>query len=436
MVWKTGQQLQCGKYTIETELGEGGFGITYRARDNNGRYIVIKTLNDQVQRRPDFTRFQQDFLNEAIKLAKCSHPHIVQIDEVIQEDNLWCIVMEYIDGDNLAYRVENQGILPEAEALRYIQQIGEALTVVHNNGLLHRDVKPQNIMLRADKSEAVLIDFGIAREFSQNLTQTHTQMLADGFSPIEQYDKRAKRGAFTDVYALAATLYCLVTGEVPTMAPIRAIGAPLEEPKIINPGISDRVNQAILKGMEVKPENRPQSIEEWLSLLNIQSLQSANVNFPTIKIVNSTSTDRIIKEFTAHVDYDSPNAGLLIHHKDHRKSSTLHYHITISKTHAFNFGGNGFAVFPIPHQAQRTQHVILLDRKKVLARCLIAYELFKDWHYGVLGWNCEHFARLVTTGEAISYQVKESPLAFLNHNGYHPLAKQIMDKACNTAKLY
>ncbi|MBD2358075.1 GUN4 domain-containing protein [Tolypothrix sp. FACHB-123] len=268
MLWKSGQQLQGGKYKIEQQLGEGGFGITYRASSHHGSDVVIKTLNEKVQRRPDFAKFQQDFVNEAIKLAKCSHPHIVQIDEVIHEDNLWCIVMEYIDGENLAHKIENQGILPEAEALGYIHQIGEALTVVHNNGLLHRDVKPQNIMLRANKSEAVLIDFGIAREFSQNLTQTHTQMLADGFAPIEQYDKRAKRGAFTDVYALAATLYCLVTGEVPTMAPIRAIGTPLEEPKNINSSISDKVNQAILKGMEVKPENRPQSIQEWLVSLN------------------------------------------------------------------------------------------------------------------------------------------------------------------------
>jgi eukaryotic-like serine/threonine-protein kinase len=206
MVWVSGWQLDGGKYTIERELGEGGFGITYRAKDNNGRFVVIKTLNNKVQRRPDFAKFQQDFLNEAIKLAKCSHPHIVRMDEVIHEDLLWCIVMEYIDGENLAHRVENQGVLSEAEGLRYIQQIGEALMVVHSNGLLHRDIKPQNIMLRSGKLEAVLIDFGIARGFSQNLTQTHTQMLADGFAPIEQYDKRAKRGAYTDVYALAATL--------------------------------------------------------------------------------------------------------------------------------------------------------------------------------------------------------------------------------------
>jgi len=275
MAWASGQRLQGGKYTIEQELGEGGFGITYRAIDNNGRKVVIKTLNEIVQSRPDFAKFQQDFLNEALRLARCSHPHIVRVDEVLQEGELWCMVMEYIDGEDLASRLVNRGALPEAEALRYIQQIGEALAVVHNNGLLHRDVKPQNIMLRSGKSEAVLIDFGIAREFTPNLTQTHTQMLSDGFAPIEQYDKRAKRGAYTDVYALAATLYSLLTGEVPTLAPLRAIGTPLEPPQQINSSISDRVNKAILKGMEVKPEERPPSIQEWLALFEVDELSSA-----------------------------------------------------------------------------------------------------------------------------------------------------------------
>ena len=429
MAWVSGQQLQDGKYTIEKELGEGGFGITYRARDNHGNYVVIKTLNDAIQKRADFAKFQQDFLNEAIKLAKCSHPHIVQIYEVIHENDLWCMVMEYIDGEDLGSLVENQGILSESEALRYIQQIGSALTVVHDNGLLHRDIKPQNIMLRSGKSEAVLIDFGIAREFSQNLTQTHTQMLADGFAPIEQYDKKAKRGAFTDVYALAATLYSVLTGELPTISPMRAIGTELAEAKKINSSISDKVNQAIIKGMELKPENRSQSINEWLSLLNIQKT-SNNTILSATQIIE----DKIIHEFKTHVDYKSSTAGLLIHHKESSSDLALHYHITISDTHAFNFGGNGFAVFRIPTVSYSVESVTLLPKKEVLDRCLIAYELFKTWDYGLLGWNCEHFARLVTTGEAISYQVKESILAFLNNNGYHPLAKEMMDKACRTAK--
>ncbi|WP_228019771.1 serine/threonine-protein kinase [Sphaerospermopsis sp. LEGE 08334] len=423
MVWVSGQQLQNGKYTIEKELGEGGFGITYLAKDHQGNLVVIKTLNDAIKKRADFAKFQQDFINEAIKLAKCNHPHIVKIYEVINEDDLWCMVMEYIDGEDLGTLVENHGVLSEEIALKYIQQIGEALTVVHNNGLLHRDIKPQNIMIRSGKSEAVLIDFGIAREFTPNLSKTHTKILSDGFAPIEQYDARAKRGAFTDVYALAATLYSLLTGELPTIAPMRAIGTEIEEAKKINSQISDRVNHAIIKGMEIKPENRPQSINEWLSLLDIQAKKPVIYQTPQPE-------DQMIREFNNHVDYNSNNAGYLIHHKDHRKDPTLHYHITISDIHAFNFGGNGFAVFRIPRKYHIVKSVTLLPRKEVLDRCLIAYQLFKDWDYGILGWNCEHFARLVTTGEAISYQVKESPLAIFNNNGYHPLAKEMMEKAC------
>ena len=98
MSWVLGQQLQGGKYIIEEELGAGGFGSTYRAKDNHGREVAIKTLNYSVQRRPDFAKIQQDFLNEAIKLAKCSHPHIVRIEEVIQEGNLWCIMIHHWDG--------------------------------------------------------------------------------------------------------------------------------------------------------------------------------------------------------------------------------------------------------------------------------------------------------------------------------------------------
>jgi serine/threonine protein kinase len=269
MAWASGQRVKNGDYTIQKEIGQGGFGITYLATDSNGKPVVIKTLNDTVQRRPDFDKFQQDFLNEALRLAKCTHPHIVKIYELFQEGGLWCMVMEYIDGEDLANRVVNRGTLPEPEALGYIQQIGEALAVVHRNGLLHRDIKPQNIMLRAGKSEAVLIDFGIAREFTPNLTQSHTQFLSDGFAPIEQYDRRAKRNACNDVYALAATLYALLTGEVPTPAPNIAAGTPLTPPKQHNPRISDRVNRAILKGMALQAKDRPQSVREWLELLGV-----------------------------------------------------------------------------------------------------------------------------------------------------------------------
>jgi len=271
MAWKVGQVVG-NEYTIEREIGDGGFGITYLALKKNGQKVVVKTLNDKVQQRPDFAKLQEDFLNEALRLAKCPHPHIAKVGQIFQEGPLWCMVMDYIDGGNLADRVVQKGILPEDEALLYIEQIGAALTVVHQQGLLHRDIKPQNIMLRKGTKEAVLIDFGIAREFTPNLTQTHTQFLTDGYAPIEQYYKRNKRGAYTDIYALAATLYSLLTGVVPVSAFDRERGTPLESPKRLNPKISDQINQAILKGMALKAHNRPQSMDDWLKMLGIATV--------------------------------------------------------------------------------------------------------------------------------------------------------------------
>ncbi|MBD2410759.1 SUMF1/EgtB/PvdO family nonheme iron enzyme [Nostoc calcicola FACHB-3891] len=277
-IWKSGYQLQNGKYTIENDLAQGGFGITYLARDENNQPVVIKTLNETVQRRPDFAKLQQDFLNEAVKLANCNHSHVVKVREVFPEGQLWCMAMEYIEGEHLADRVQRLGVLSEAEALGYIQQIGEALTVVHQNGLLHRDVKPANIIVRSHKREAVLIDFGIAREFIPDLTQIHTPYLSHCFAPIEQYQTVAPRGAYTDIYALAATLYFLLTNRLPPVAPNRATGTVLKLPQQINSNISDRVNQAILKGMELESENRPQTMQEWLESLKEPPVIVALIN--------------------------------------------------------------------------------------------------------------------------------------------------------------
>ncbi len=271
MSWVAGQQLEGSKYTIQRKLGTGGFGVTYLATTENQEQVVIKTLNETIIEHPDFAKFQQDFQNEALRMGKCSHPHIVKIYEFFQEGPLPCLVLEYIDGEDLASWVTNRDIFPEAEALHYIQQIGEALVEVHRSGFLHRDLKPQNIMLRNGNLEAVLIDFGIAREFTPNLTQTHTQFVSDNYSPIEQYDRRAKRDVYTDIYSLAATLYAILTGELPMAAPVRAAGTELEPPKQFNPHLSDRVNHAILKGMALLPEERPQSVQEWLQLLGVAS---------------------------------------------------------------------------------------------------------------------------------------------------------------------
>lgn len=268
MIWTKGKQLQRGRYRIETVLGQGRFGITYLAWDAAQVLVVIKTPNKDALSSEDFERLQEDFVQEAYKLARCRHPHIVEAGEPFKEEGLWCIPMAYIDGVTLDRRAQRQ--LPESEALGYIQQIGDALGEVHRNGLLHWDVRPANIMVRAGKQEAILIDFGLARTFDHQLTITRTQEISAGFAPIELYSRSAKRGPFTDVYALAATLYELLTGEVPTNAADRkAYNAQLMPPQQHNPLISDAVSKAILRGLGVQPETRPQTVAEWFVSLGI-----------------------------------------------------------------------------------------------------------------------------------------------------------------------
>lgn len=283
LILQPGQKLYGDRYTIikaqqdRTELGSGGFGITYLARDNQGREVVIKTLNERAQTSPKFAKIQQDFRDEATRLGYCKHPHIVQIENKFDVGQLPCIVLEYIKGETLWNLVDNHGnpvALPEEEALLYIRQIGEALIVVHGKGLLHRDVNPNNIILRADRSEAVLIDFGISKEYIPDLTQQYTVEFTECFAPLEQYDKNGKHGNYTDVYALAATMFYLLTGKYPTPATNRVINDDFIPQKLATLNISDKVKYALIKGLELKITDRPDSVDEWLRLL--EGLENKN----------------------------------------------------------------------------------------------------------------------------------------------------------------
>ncbi|MEO0455878.1 MAG: serine/threonine-protein kinase [Cyanobacteria bacterium P01_A01_bin.114] len=260
-----GQVLQQGQYHIEQELGRGGFGVTYRAaRMPLNQIVVIKTLH--TQQSINLAEQQQKFQEEARRLAQCKHPNIVNVTDFFIENGLPYLVMDYIPGHPLSEIVFPHSPLPEADALYYIRQIGEALQVVHRQGLLHRDVKPQNIMIHDLTGEAILIDFGIARELTARSTQTHTSLVSEGYAPIEQYLPKAHRSAATDVYGLAATLYSLVTGEVPVASVLRS-HQPLIPPRQLCPTLNPAVEQAILQGMAVNLAERPQSIATWQTLL-------------------------------------------------------------------------------------------------------------------------------------------------------------------------
>ncbi|MFM6182102.1 MAG: protein kinase domain-containing protein, partial [Dolichospermum sp.] len=282
VIWTPKTTLQ-NKYVIQSTLAGGGFGRTYLAKNTTlDRLVVIKTLNETQQDKPNFEDIQNKFIQEAEILAQLQHPHIVQIYDMFQENGLEAIVMEYITGENLeVYADEYHGYIPESEGLQYINQIGQALEYVHRNGLLHRDVKPNNILLREDTQQAILIDFGLAREFQPASTKSMTGMYTEGYAPIEQYESakrqlitridvaNLKPGHYTDVYALGATLYYLLTKRPPLPSYTLAdSGYPLTPPQQFNNRISARLNAAILQAMEILPQNRPQSIGELLGLLN------------------------------------------------------------------------------------------------------------------------------------------------------------------------
>jgi serine/threonine-protein kinase len=200
----------------------------------------------------------------------------VRVSDFFEERNTHCLVMDYIPGESLGEMIL-RGALPETEAVEYIRQVGSALKVVHEAGLVHLDVTPSNIMLQSS-GNAVLIDFGIAGDMSPPSSFSRS-FGNKAFAPYELFE--GVRHPTVDVYTLAASLYYAVTGERPAKSIDRKYYSKKTKfvsPKELVSQISDEVNRAILKGMELEPENRPQSMQEWLKLL--EPKQVAPVSTP------------------------------------------------------------------------------------------------------------------------------------------------------------
>lgn len=293
MFLANGDKLNGGKYTLERQLGQGRFCITYLVKDSRDERFVIKTLNYnslglQNQSEEEKERLENKFLNEAQKIERCRHSNIVKVEEIFKENGQYYLVMEYLAGYSLAER--DQKVMAETDALPYIQQIASALRVVHKQGLIHRDVKPGNIIIRSrgGKSEAILIDFDLALDFESNITTQKTKEASAGYAPPELYSRTAQKDKVspaTDVYSLAATLYNLLTGEKPTDSiELKIDKVSIVPPQQLNSEISDRANKAILSGMRLEPGNRPQSIQAWLDLFELDSVAEEE------PITNNTST--------------------------------------------------------------------------------------------------------------------------------------------------
>ncbi|MFM6098677.1 MAG: serine/threonine protein kinase, partial [Dolichospermum sp.] len=172
-----GQALQQRpQYIIEKVIGEGGFGITYKAKHKDLNFpVVIKTPNSRLCRDANYPKYVAGFRKEGRKLADITqfhHPNIVRIIDFFEEDNLPCLVMDFVKGENLYHLVQDKGILSESIAIDYIKQIADALSLCHENGIIHRDAHPGNMILRENTNTVILIDFGLAGNVnSQSINQ-------------------------------------------------------------------------------------------------------------------------------------------------------------------------------------------------------------------------------------------------------------------------
>lgn len=294
MELRKGTTLKDGKYRIERVLGSGGFGVTYLAMSKEnisgaiGHFdvdvpIAIKEffLKDGCLRAADgrtveVTRteggkrvetYRSKFIKEAHNMADLNHPHIVHVSDVFEENQTVYYVMEYLKGGSLRDLVKNGGKpLSEDIALTYVRQIAEALQYMHNRNICHLDVKPANIMLN-DKGEAMLIDFGISKKYDElGHESTATPLgITSGYAPLEQYQGTIHEfSPQSDIYSLGATLYFLVTGNVPPEAPLvleKGLGSQLV-------GLSDHTWQLITKAMQPIRRDRFADMQAFINCID------------------------------------------------------------------------------------------------------------------------------------------------------------------------
>ena len=281
--------LKNGDYRIINTLGQGGFGITYLATQRGlDRTVVIKEffMSDYCARERDtlrvtfgtdssremIERFREKFVKEARNIAAFDHPNIVRVIDVFEENNTAYYVMEYHSAGSLGSLVDNRDALNEDDALYYIRQVASALKYVHSRKMMHLDIKPDNILVNSS-GEAVLIDFGLSKRYDEKGKATSTTPIgiSHGYAPMEQYNPGGV-GEFSpaiDIYSLGATLFTLLTGEMPPPA-LQLVDSRSLQGDLAAKNVSGAVAEAVIKSMSFMKEARPQSVDEFLALLDAQ----------------------------------------------------------------------------------------------------------------------------------------------------------------------
>ncbi|HEX9181649.1 MAG TPA: serine/threonine-protein kinase, partial [Burkholderiales bacterium] len=304
-------QYRLHWYTIERVLGQGGFGITYLARDTNlDQLVAIKeylpvdvatrradaSVRSRTEEQSERYRWGLDrFIREARTLARFDHPNIVRVLSVFEHNNTAYMVMRFEEGENLAALLERRRTLPEDELLRIVLPILDGLELVHNAGFIHRDIKPDNIHIRDDGSP-VLLDFGSARH-SMGHARTVTILVAPGYAPFEQYYSSGEnQGPWTDLYSLGATCYRAIAGLPPMDAITRSKGILGSTREILVPAATigtGRYSPGLLKAvdhaLQFAEKDRPQTIAEWRRELTEGSKPVARAAPATISVTPATT---------------------------------------------------------------------------------------------------------------------------------------------------
>jgi formylglycine-generating enzyme required for sulfatase activity/predicted Ser/Thr protein kinase len=272
------------EYRIEGVLGHGGFGITYLARDMHlDKKVAIKEYlpNDLAARAADqavtvrspesseaFQWGLQSFIKEARVLAKFSHPSLIQVHRYFEANQTAYFVMEYAEGVTLSTVLRHEGNVTEDRLRKILMPILNGLEEVHRLGVLHRDIKPDNIILR-EGATAVLIDFGAARQNLSSMTRSVMSVLTAGYAPIEQYATGGNQGPWTDLYAIGAVAYRALSGKKPIDAINRIREDPMVPAALLGQGrFSEHFLAAIDWALAVNPEDRPTSVAEFKAALD------------------------------------------------------------------------------------------------------------------------------------------------------------------------
>jgi serine/threonine protein kinase len=261
---KSGDVLQ-GRYRIDSLLGEGGMGAVYKAWDSRLNIpVALKEMTPQPGIDPEtLAQLRTQFQQEAQILARLSHAHLVRVGDFFEHQGNAYLVMDFVEGEELAERIKRDGAIPEEQVLTWAGQILDALAYCHSQGIIHRDIKPQNVIIRPD-GRVVLVDFGLVKLWNPDDPRTKTAMRGVGtpeYAPPEQYEAQAGHtDARSDVYGIGATVYHALTGEAPLTATLR-----MADPEQFQSiwarvtGVSEQTEKAVMKALELPRSRRWQS---------------------------------------------------------------------------------------------------------------------------------------------------------------------------------